>query len=111
MGFSMDKITKNISITRGDTGRELCTLRMDREVYEMQEGDEIHFGVKAKYTDTDRLISKVYTENPFVLQIEPEDTKSLKFGTYVYDMEFVAANGYTHTFAEKKQFIVTEEVY
>lgn len=111
MGFEMDEVTKNIRITRGDTGRKLCTLKMDKVPYEMQEGDEIHFGVKADYEDDECLIAKTYTQNPFILSIEPPDTKPLEFGTYRFDLEFVAANGFTRTFAEKKKFKVTEEVF
>ena len=113
MSFSMDKTTGNITITRGDSGSKRIRLRLlaTGETYEMQEGDEIHFGVKANYGDARCLIAKAYTTNPFVLSILPEDTADLDFGRYVYDMEFVAANGYTRTFMEKKKFRITEEVY
>ena len=113
MSFTMDKTTGNITITRGDSGSMRIRLRLiaTGETYEMQPGDEIHFGVKRGYEDAECSIAKTYTTNPFVLSILPEDTTDLDFGKYVYDMEFVAANGYTRTFLEKKKFKITEEVY
>ena len=97
-------------MTRGDTEQHELALKMDGEVYEMEDGDQINFGVKKSYEDNTCLIEKTYTENPFVLSINPEDTKPLDFGTYVWDLQFVAANGYTKTLVAKKDFIITEEV-
>ena len=113
MSFYMDDKTGNIVITRGDTGHKLIRLRVlaTGETYEMQAGDEIHFGVKRDYNDAECAIAKTYTTNPFILAIDPDDTTDLDFGQYHYDMEFVAANGYTRTFMEKKKFKITEEVY
>lgn len=110
MGFKMDEDTFEIEITRGDSGHELVTVRLNGNVYEMQEGDEIHFGVKEDYDDKVCLFTKTYKTNPFILAIEPADTKPLDFGKYHYDMQIVFANGFTRTFIEKKLFRITEEV-
>lgn len=106
----LTRATKEIKMTRGDTEQHEITLKMDGDIYEMQEGDQINFGVKKSYDDTECLIKKTYTENPFVLSIDPVDTKPLDFGTYVWDLQFVAANGYTKTVIAKKDFVLTEEV-
>lgn len=106
----INKGTKRIMITRGDSGRARFVLYMDGEVYEMNEGDQINFGVKADYEDADCLITKTYTENPFTLRLDPEDTKALPFGNYVWDLQFVSTDGYTKTVIAKKDFVVTEEV-
>lgn len=113
MSFSMDEKTGSITITRGDSGHKLIRLRVlsTGNTYEMQTGDEIHFGMKKDYRDSECLISKTYTENPFVLTIDPKDTENCDFGMHHYDMELVTANGYTRTFMEKKKFKITEEVY
>lgn len=101
---------KRMTIVRGDSARARFTLRMGGEVYEMNEGDQISFGVKQSYGDNECLIEKTYTENPFVLAIDPEDTKPLAFGDYVWDLQFVTVDGFTKTLIAKKDFIVTEEV-
>ena len=110
MGFRLNKSTKEILITRGDTGRARFTINFDGTPYEMQEGDHIDFGIKANYKDGTCLIKKSYTENPFVLSIEPGDTKALEFRSYYWDMQFVSASGFVRTFIAKKAFTVTEEV-
>lgn len=102
--------TKQIIITRGDSGSKEGIFFVRGEAYEMREGDRIDFGVKRNYTDRECLIQKTFTTNPFILALDPEDTKNLDFGDYVWDMQFVAANGYTETFVKKKTFTVTEEV-
>ena len=52
MSFVIDE-NKNITLTRGDSALFSVTLNMDGEVYEMQTGDRIDFGVKADYEDTE----------------------------------------------------------
>lgn len=113
MGFDWSKTTGQMTLTRGDSGHALCRLWVDKEhkqLYQMQEGDKIEFGIKADYDDKACLVRKVYTENPFVLKIDPMDTTRLDFGTYYYDIQIVAANGFTRTFYEKKKLKLTEEV-
>lgn len=110
MGFRFNIATKQITITRGDSGKVQFRVRFDGIPYEMQDGDRIYFGVKKAYTDTECIVEKEYIENPFILSFDPEDTKSLDFGTYIWDMQFVSAAGYTNTFIKKKNFTVTEEV-
>lgn len=110
MSYDFNGTTGQITLTRGDSFHKLCTLKFDDVVYQMQEGDKIQIGIKAAYEDKACLIKKTYTENPFVLKIDPEDTKQLDFGTYYYDIQFVAANGFTTTFYTKKKLKLTEEV-
>ena len=109
MGMVFYPATRQIIITRGDTGSKEVTYTYDDEPYELQTGDRINFGVKKDYTDRECLIEKTYTVNPFALHLDPQDTKMLNFGDYVWDMEVVLANGYTETFASGI-FTVTEEV-
>lgn len=110
MGMRFYPATNQIIITRGDSGSKQILVRMDGDPLLMSPGDKIDFGVKKNYADNQCLIKKTYTENPFILTFDPEDTKSLPFGDYVWDMQYVAANGYTDTFVAKKTFTITEEV-
>lgn len=109
MSFMIDD-DQNITLTRGDSAPFSVTLKMDGEVYEMQDGDRIDFGVKADYDDAECVIHKTSTANPAPFQIDPENTSDLEFGTYRYDVQFVAANGFTQTFIEKKRFKIDKEV-
>lgn len=109
MSFVIDE-NKNITLTRGDSAPFSVTLKMDGEVYEMQTGDRIDFGVKADYEDEECCIHKTSDTNPAVFQVDPEDTSELEFGTYRYDVQFVAADGFTNTFITKKRFKLDKEV-
>jgi hypothetical protein len=109
MSFSIDE-NKNITLTRGDSALFSVTVWMDGEVYEMQDGDRIDFGVKADYDDAECVMHKTSTTNPATFQINPEDTSDWEFGTYRYDAQFVAANGFTDTFIVKKRFKLDKEV-
>lgn len=44
------------------------------------------------------------------LVLRPEDTKALKFGKYVYDIQITTKDGIVCTFIAKAQFKLTEEV-
>lgn len=99
---------KTIKITRGDTG--IFTLdikRQDGTPYDYS-NDTVLFTVKQD-TNTDVvLIQKtvVYGEN---ITIEPNDTKSLKYGDYVYDVEVTSGN-IVDTIISPSKFIVLPEV-
>lgn len=109
MSFSIDD-NKNITLTRGDSALFSVTLKMDGELYEMQEGDRIDFGVKSDYEDTECVVYKTSAENPATFQIDPDDTSDLEFGNYKYDVQFVASNGFTNTFIVKRRFKLDKEV-
>ena len=116
----MIKITKNkISMTRGDTLRLLVNLKDGEEDYTPVEGDSIRFAVKGKalnqngsdYLDDEPLIVKQVDMSTMLLTLDPADTKSLGFGSYVYDMEITYANGDVDTFIPPTEFVLTPEVH
>lgn len=102
--------SKRMEIVRGDTGKVKLTFKFDGIPYEMEEGDVINFAVKQSAKSNTALIEKEYTENPFILHLNPSDTKPLDYGTYVWDIQLVRANGDTYTGVKVKPFVVTEEV-
>ena len=67
-------------------------------------------------TDKEVLITKtldngiIRQESDCLLLLLPEDTVSLPFGTYRYDVELVLVSGYTDTVIPPSPFIVTGEV-
>jgi hypothetical protein len=46
-----------------------------------------------------------------ILELDPEDTKPLPFGSYTYDIEITFANGIVDTFICEARFILTPEVH
>ena len=99
----------NIDLTRGDTLKVTINITQDGEEYTPQTGDVVRFAMKRHYSDSDALITKTIDNNTLLLELDPEDTKELAFGAYVYDIEMTFANGDVDTFIKGK-FTITEEV-
>lgn len=104
--------TNDISLTRGDT----CTVKIDiidqdGILYEPVEGDTVRFAMKQNYDKGAPAIIKEIPIDTMILKLDPEDTKRLCYGKYVYDVELTKANGDVDTFITKATLTLTEEVY
>ena len=101
-----------IYLTKGDTFKRTLTLknRTTGETYIPVEGDSIRFAAKKKYTDETCLIYKDIPIDTMLLHLEPEDTKNLAKGDYVYDIQLTYANGDIDTFIDRAKLTLTEEV-
>lgn len=100
-----------ITMTRGDTCRIKISLTDENgDEYIPQEGDVIRFAAKKTYSDPEPLIFKTVPLDTMILEISPEDTKQLDFGTYVYDIQITLADGTVNTFVTKAQLKIEEEV-
>lgn len=109
MAFTIEGNT--ITLTRGDTLKAVVTPKYkDGEDYVPAAGDVIRFALKRRYSDADVLIEKEIPTDTFLLHLEPNDTKALDFGRYVYDIELTYANGDVDTFIDRATFIISEEV-
>ena len=114
------KIKNNkIEHTRGDSLELLVEVTINGEHYDPVEGETVRFAVKHKilngtktdYADAEPLILKDIPIGTMLLQLDPEDTKPLGFGTYVYDCEITFTDGRVKTFIPPTEFKLTEEVY
>lgn len=102
---------ENISLTRGDSLILHVDVTQNFEPYVPQEGDVIRFALKKNSNDQEVLILKNVDLDSMQLIIEPEDTKSLPYGTYKYDIELTTVGGFVDTFIGPANFKITEEVY
>lgn len=102
-----------ITLTRGDSLRIYISLKYKntKTQYIPEEGDQIRFALKKKYSDIEPLILKQIPTDTLLLHLTHEDTESLNVGSYVYDIELTHANGDVDTFIDKAIFAITEEVY
>ena len=103
-----------ITLTRGDTF--IATVEMhigtkDGEEYIPNAGDNVRFALKRRYEDKEPLILKNIPLDTLELRLEPEDTKPLKFGDYVYDVELTTETGIVDTFIHEADFILAREVH
>ena len=104
-----------ITLTRGDTFKTVIRIEnQDGEAYQPQDGDVVRFALNKKYKKDDEgppLILKVLDNEDLLLELKPEDTKNLKYGPYVYDIEITLSNGEVYTVIDRATLILSEEVY
>ena len=101
----------NIQLTRGDTARfEIDIVNMiDNLAYVMADDDILRFSVKRSTNDKDFIIHKEL-QGQNVVYINPDDTNSLSFGKYVYDVEVTTSGGDVYTVIPPSKFTLTPEV-
>lgn len=109
---------KTIVMTRGDTLMVKITILRDGEEYTPQEGDSVRFAVKSKlnstqteFVDANPLINKTIPNDTLILRLDPNDTKSLPFGDYTYDIEITFSDGVVDTFIANSKFSLKPEVH
>lgn len=101
----------NITLTRGDSlTAKISIFNQDGSEYIPVQGDSVRFAMKANYSDHSPLLVKDIPIDSLILSIKPEDTKSLSFGKYVYDIQLTRADGSVDTFITKASLRLTEEV-
>lgn len=116
----MHKINgNNITLTRGDTLIVKIDLMRNGQAYTPQAGDVIRFALKhnrlkqdgSDYADTNPLVNITIPNDTMILEITPNATKQLAFGSYVYDIEITFADGKIDTFIAEANFTIAPEVY
>ena len=110
--YSVEKKTNKITLTRGDTLK--CKINLfysDGSPYVPAAGDKCRFALKKVYTDANYIILKSIPTATMILQLDPNDTKPLDFGTYTYDIEMTFDDGTVYTFVTPSPFIIDKEVY
>lgn len=107
-----------ITMTRGDTLRVQVNIQRDGESYTPAAGDAVRFALKraryknsgGNFCDDEPLLRKDIPTDTMLLELAPEDTKPLRFGKYVYDIQITFADGTVDTFIPTADFLLTPEV-
>lgn len=102
MGYSVNNTTKEIELTRGDTLKVKIDVLINGEAYTPRPEDSLRFAMKTTYNTSKLLVHKDIPIDTCILHLEPEDTKRLRFGEYVYDIQITFANGDVNTFISGK---------
>ena len=109
------KKLKTYFMTRGDTKVfQLKRKNLDGVITELP--DKMYFTFKDNFNQKDFHFQKtlekgiIYdnTSNYYYITIEPEDSNSLQYGTYVFDIEII--DGKKVTTLVKAYLIIEEEV-
>ena len=109
---------QTIEMTRGDTLVVAFRLLLNNNTYTPSAGDSLKFmlgysGLNPKrtaYKNPGVIVSKDVPIDTLILRLDPEDTESLDFGIYVYDLQLTQANGRVDTLIQGKNFILDAEV-
>ena len=109
MGYSVNNTTKEIELTRGDTLKVKIDVLINGEAYTPRPEDSLRFAMKTTYNTSKLLVHKDIPIDTCILHLEPQDTKKLRFGNYVYDIQITFANGDVNTFISGK-FTLNPEV-
>ena len=99
-----------ITLTRGDSLYVQLALKKAGQTYTPEQGDVIRFGIKQNVFDTEYQIEKVVPNDTLILHLAPEDTNTMQFGTFVYDLEMDYADGDIDTFVNDASFVLVPEV-
>lgn len=101
-----------ITLTRGDTFRAIITIYdAQGNVYTPESEDVVRFALKRTVEDRTPLILKTIDNETMLLEIEPNDTKQLSFGSYIYDIEITLEDGTVDTFIANAKLNLTVEVH
>ena len=93
--LKIDERTNKIRLTRGDTAYLTFPLTDDvtGNPYLMGANDILTLNIKRDFGDQQKIALQKVSKGTNCVHITPEDTKSLKFGTYKYEVELTKANG------------------
>lgn len=109
MSYSVKGTT--ITLTRGDSfAADIGITQPNGDPYIPSEGDQVRFAMKRNVKEEEVLILKEIPIDTLRLVLDPEDTKDLDFGNYVYDIQLTKSTGEVDTFITKSTLILTEEV-
>ena len=107
-----------IRMTRGDTLLLRVNVTIGGTPYALLPGDTVRFALKSdsmdyykkQFKETAPLVLKDIPTDTMLLRLDPEDTKGLDFGDYVYDIQITFADGFVRTFIADTKFTLCREV-
>ena len=106
----VDDVTNKIELTRGDTCAVIVSITdANGDIYELQTGDVLLFTMKLNCNTTDIVIQKDISEDS-IIALSHNDTKSLNYGNYVYDVQLTQAGGDVYTVIPPSVFTIAREV-
>ncbi len=104
----------SISMIRGDSESIVVSCRdINGNPVPFEPGDTVYFTVKETVNTDVKLLQKQVTEfenGKAIIEILPEDTKHLRFQSYVYDIQLTKAGGVVTTIIPPSKFRVEGEV-
>lgn len=104
----------NITMIRGDTEAIKISVKdNENSIVPLVEGDIIYFTVKIDANVKEKELQKIVTEfedGEAIIEIDPLDTKDMRFRPYVYDVQLTRENGDVKTIIPMSKFVIESEV-
>lgn len=100
-----------ITLTRGDSARLSVSIinNVTREEYIIGENDVLKLTLKKSIKDSTYVLQKEI-RGVSMFYIKPDDTSSLDFGKYKYDVEITTSTGDVYTVIGPSEFEILPEV-
>ena len=104
----------NIAMIRGDSETITVSCRdIDGADLLFTTGDQIYFTIKENTKTAVKILQKIATQfvdGKAIIEIDPLDTKPLKYQTYVYDVQWINVSGKVTTIIPPSKFTIEDEV-
>lgn len=104
MSITINPINQNIQLTRGDSFSFTLRNKTTGGPFTFDATDIVTMTVRQKISDIMALFSKAFTPDAngqIVVVINPDDTKTANYGTYVYDIQWSKLDGSVYTLIPK----------
>ena len=103
----------NLSMIRGDSESIIVKCQENNIDVPFVDGDIVYLTIKDNvYTET-KLLQRVvtdFTDGKAIIYINPEDTKNIKFGRKIYDVQLTRKDGKVSTIVPPSEFNILGEV-
>lgn len=109
----MKIIRNSIYMIRGDTESITVSLRDNGVEIPFEVGDTLYMTVKESVDVVEKqfqIVVKDFNEGKAVIEIDPDDTKEMEFGNYVYDIQLTTSDGNVTTIIPPNRFVLQGEV-
>jgi hypothetical protein len=104
-------MSTNLIMTRGDTFSVTLNLKDgDGNDVVRVPGDIVYFTVKKSTSTADIVTQKTLQYNESQLTINPDDTKEIDPGNYLYDIQLTKSTGEVYTLVKPSAFTVRADV-
>ena len=102
-------MSQRIEIVRGTTKTLAITVTdSNNDIYTLEDGEKVVFGVKRKPEDSRPVILKTPTSGEngvYAMTITPADTEELPFGKYFFDVGILSGSNY-HNIIKPRPFMI-----
>lgn len=110
----MEFVKNTMIMVRGDSEAfDVKCTESDGTARPLVTGDKVYFTVKEDTEKTDKILQKVidqFAGGVAMVFIDPEDTRLIKPGKYVYDVQISFAGGGIKTIVRPSTFILEGDV-